>query len=90
LLWRKLGGTVPRPVFDVNHDGNLIDADLLVPAGGGPAKAPTGSFLGEGLAAAPTIVGTDGGLECKYVTSTTGAINVVLEGSRANQLGVRS
>ena len=84
------GGTVPRPVFDVNRDGRVTNADLLVPAVGVPAKAPTGSFLGEGLAATPTIVGTDGGLEYKYVTSTTGAINVVLEGSGVSQLGVRN
>ncbi|GFO56836.1 pilus assembly protein PilY [Geomonas sp. Red276] len=84
------GGTVPKPVFDVNHDSAINGADVLPPAGGGPAKAPTGSYLGEGLAAAPTIVGTSGGLEYKYITSTTGAINVVLEGSGTNQLGVRS
>jgi type IV pilus assembly protein PilY1 len=84
------GGSVPRPVFDVDNNGAVNSADKLVPADGSAAKAPTAYFLGEGLAASPTIIGTTGGLEYKYVTSTTGAIDVILEGSGVNQLGIRS
>lgn len=83
------GGTVVKPVFDVNMDGSVTASDTVT--AGGVQKLPTGTYLGDGIASSPTILGSNkDGLEYKYITKTTGEVSVVLEGGGSNQLGVRS
>lgn len=82
------GGTVLKPAFDVTGD-DLVNSSDLVAVGDG-SKMPTGTLLGEGLAATPAIVGTDGGLEYKFISRSTGEITKLVEGGGTSQFGPRS
>lgn len=82
------GGTLIKPAFDVTGDNLVNDSDLVTVGDG--TKKPTGTLLGEGLASTPAIVGTDGGLEYKFISRSTGEITKLVEGGGSSQFGPRS
>ena len=82
------GGTLLKPAFDVTGD-NLVNSSDMV-AIGDASKMPTGILLGEGIATTPAIIGTDGGLEYKFISRSTGEITKILEGGASSQFGPRS
>lgn len=63
------GGMLGYPVLDTNGDGKIDDKDQVV----------AGTNINDGITGGITIVESDGGLDSKFLTSSSGAVHRILE-----------
>ncbi|CAM3587029.1 pilus assembly protein [Parendozoicomonas haliclonae] len=93
------GSYLPEPPFDINQDDefdeedknftNWTTADLTAICPNGQCPAPSG-ILNEGVVQTPSIIGCFTGVECKYLSGSTGGIGQVNENPGGNSLGRQS